>query len=183
MLVKNTDAKGKAELVVEIFEIPEYNCLEELVSQNILVSMHEAIPGLFGDKIAKPKREGTKFMREKLKTVPFQEIYLHNLEMAVSKNFETVFEEFLFETCKQESGLSADDKRMKDFKPIYKIDTRRLYVSVSNGWKGVLGKEVEIRVSAPNQDFICKSDQPFYKLDHFIPNELCALVFRIQYDA
>ena len=31
MLAKNPDTKGKAELVVEIFEVPEYNCLEELV--------------------------------------------------------------------------------------------------------------------------------------------------------
>ena len=51
---KSQDTKGKAELVLEIFEVPEYNCLEELISQNILVSLHESIPGLSGEKIAKP---------------------------------------------------------------------------------------------------------------------------------
>ena len=51
---KSQDSKGKAELVLEIFEVPEYNCLEELISQNILVSLHESIPGLYGEKIAKP---------------------------------------------------------------------------------------------------------------------------------
>lgn len=56
-------------------------------------------------------------------------------------------------------------------------------MSVCNGWKEKVGSEVEIRISAPNQDYICKSDQPLYKLDHFIPHELCAIVFRIQYDA
>ena len=66
---------------------------------------------------------------------------------------------------------------------MYKIDNRRIYVSVCNGWKEKLGSEVEIKINAPNQDFVCKSDQPFYKLDHFIPHESCALVFRIQYDA
>lgn len=91
--------------------------------------------------------------------------------MAVSKNFETVFEEFLFETCKLESGLKPDDEKMKNFKPLYKIDHRRIYVSVCNGWKEKLGNELEIKINAPNGDFVCKSDQPFYKLDNFIPHE------------
>jgi hypothetical protein len=71
MLAKNPDTKGKAELVVEIFEASDYNCLEELVDQNILVSTHETIPGLAQEKITKPVREGTKFRQEKLKTVPY----------------------------------------------------------------------------------------------------------------
>ena len=86
----------------------------------------------------------------------------------------------MFETCKQESGLAQDDKRIKEC--ISQIVARRLYVSVSNGWKGILGKEVEIKLKPPNQDAICKSDQT-YKLENFIPHELCALVFRIQYEA
>lgn len=83
------------------------------MNQNILVSMHETIPGLAGEKITKPVREGTKFRQEKLKTVPFKTIYLHNLQLAVSKKFEEVFEEFLMETCKQESGPAADDKKIR----------------------------------------------------------------------
>lgn len=71
MSANNLDTKSKAELVLEIFEVPEFNCLEELVNQNILVSMHETIPGLAGEKITKPTRVGTKFTQEKLKTVPY----------------------------------------------------------------------------------------------------------------
>jgi len=76
---KFEESKGKAELEVEIFEVPEYNCLEQIVSQNILVSLHDTIPGLSEERIARPQRMGTKFVADKLKTVPFKEIYLHNL--------------------------------------------------------------------------------------------------------
>lgn len=48
MLTNQSEGKGKAEIVVEILEAPDFNCLEELVNQNILVSMHETIPGLSG---------------------------------------------------------------------------------------------------------------------------------------
>ena len=71
MLAKNPDTKCKAELVVEIFEASEYNSLEELVNQNILVSMHETVPGMAQEKITRPIKEGTKFRQEKLKTVPY----------------------------------------------------------------------------------------------------------------
>lgn len=117
MLAAHPNVKGKAELVVEVFEAPEYNCLEELVNQNILVSTHETVPGLAGERITRPVKEGPKFRLEKLKTVAYQTIYLQNIAMAVSKNFEAVFEEFLYQTCKQESGLSNDDAKLKDFKP------------------------------------------------------------------
>jgi len=80
---KNLESKGKAELEVEVFEVPECNCLSELVSQNTLVSLHENVPGLTGERIPRPQRTGTKFVLNKLKTVPFKDIYLHNLQMGV----------------------------------------------------------------------------------------------------
>jgi len=58
--------------------------------------MHEAIPGLAGEQtITKPVKEGTAYKLEKLKQMPFQTIYMQNLQLAVSKNFEDAFEEFL----------------------------------------------------------------------------------------
>jgi len=58
--------------------------------------MHEAIPGLAGEQtITKPVKEGTVYKLDKLKQMPFQTIYMHNLQLAISKNFEDVFEEFL----------------------------------------------------------------------------------------
>jgi len=84
----------------------------------------------------------------------------------------------LLENCKQEFGIADDDKRVKDC--FVQIGARRLYVTVSNGWS-VLGKEIEIKLKPPDQGFVCKSDQT-YKLDHFINHEMCALVFRIQYE-
>ena len=41
---------------------------------------------------------------------------------------------------------------------MFKIESRRIYLSVSNGWKEHLGNEVEIKMNAPDIDFICKSD-------------------------
>lgn len=84
----------------------------------------------------------------------------------------------MLEACKQEFGVQDDDKRVKEC--LTQIGARRLYVSVNNGWS-VLGKEVEIKLKPPDQGFVCRSDQT-YKLDHFIQHELCALVFRIQYE-
>ena len=120
-------------------DFSNYNGIQELTQQNQLIGMNDVVPGLIGDLISKPRSHpGAPLSTDKLKIMPYQTIYLHNLNLACSASFEKAFENFLFYSCLKQNGATEGSHEANLLKAQIKIKERKLHVSVNNGWSELL---------------------------------------------
>ena len=104
-------------------------------------------------------------------------IYLHNLQLRSSTEFEKQFESFLRGVVKVENGEDNVSNQ------IVTIRQRSIHVNVNNTWRNLNGNEERFTImDEPSRDGICRG-QGSIELPNYIEHSLVALTFRIEFTA
>jgi hypothetical protein len=108
------------------------------------VGLEDIVPGIENDKIPNP-RTATKVLSIGL--LPEANLYIHNIQMITTIDFESRFENFL-RKMKQEKykGIASIASNNHDN---VLIDERRITVSVNNTWKNIV-EDSYVSMSTPN---------------------------------
>ena len=89
--IEQTSRVGKTMLTFEFQQFRPFEAMNQLVPQNCIVNLNDVVPGLNTDdsKLPKPRESFNKPLEVKpVKTMPKKTIYLHNLRLSCSNEFE-----------------------------------------------------------------------------------------------
>ena len=134
------------------------------------------MPGVENDKLPNP-RTATKVLSIGL--LPEVNLYIHNIQMITTIDFESRFENFL-RKMKQEKYKGVSDFRINNNDNVL-IDERRITVSVNNTWKNIV-EDSYVSMSTPNQQGVSNSGGSL-TIKNFRCHPLVALIFRVEYKA
>jgi len=133
------------------------------------------VPGVENDKLPNP-RTATKVLAIGL--LPEVNLYIHNIQMITTIDFESRFENFL-RKMKHEKFKGVPDVRLNNDNVL--IDERRITVSVNNTWKNIV-EDSYVSMSSPNQQGVSNSGGSL-TIKNFRCHPLVALIFRVEYKA
>jgi hypothetical protein len=84
--------------------------IQKLIPVNNLCGRRDTIPGLRDDYFPAPRNQkNNTWSNRKLEAMERMPIYLRNLRMQASVQFETKFKKFLEQLCLEENGVKASD--------------------------------------------------------------------------
>ena len=153
--------------------------LKELVPQNCLVSYNDVIPGLntATGRFAKPRPDfQSPLSTEPMTAKPRRPIYLHNVSLVCSPEFERQFESFLRYVVNNENEEFENTMSSVD------ISQRRIHVGVHNTWKDLAEPERLVVLEEPDREGIARGTASV-ELPQYVEDPLVALTFRVEFGA
>lgn len=103
-------------------------------------------------------------------------IFLHNLKLACSVEFEKQFESFL------RDAVTVENEDLENAVQMVSIRRRTIHVGVHNTWKNLGGQEKMINLEEPDRMGICQGSGTV-ELNNYIEDPLIALTFRVEFEA
>mmetsp|Transcript_38544 Transcript_38544/g.50521 ORF Transcript_38544/g.50521 Transcript_38544/m.50521 type:complete len:171 (-) Transcript_38544:3298-3810(-) len=156
-----------------------FEAIKTLVPQNCLVNKQDVIPGLETEfcrfPVPRPSFSAP-YMTQAIKAKIKKPVYLHNLTLMSSAEFERQFESFLREVVSIENGDLGNSITNVI------ISKRSIHVGVSNSWHNLNKMERQIVLDEPNRQGVC-SGTGSVELSDYVEDPLVALTFRIEFNA